>query len=85
MSEFLPGFEANGWNGIAAPKGTPTAIVNQLNEEINAALKDPTLATRITELGAEAFRTSPTELASIVAAEIRRWEKVVKFANIKPE
>ena len=85
MSEFLPGFEANGWNGIAAPKGTPTAIVNKLNEEINAALLDPTLATRITELGAEAFRTSPTELASIVAAEVRRWEKVVKFANIKPE
>jgi tripartite-type tricarboxylate transporter receptor subunit TctC len=85
MSEFLPGFEANGWNGIAAPKGTAAAIVNQLNSEINTALADPALVARITQVGAEVFRTSPAELASMVAAEVSRWSRVVKFANIKPE
>jgi len=85
MSEFLPGFEANAWNGIAAPKNTPATIVNKLNGEINAALAEPTLKARASEMGAEVFLTSPAELTSMVAAEVSRWEKVVKFANIKPE
>jgi tripartite-type tricarboxylate transporter receptor subunit TctC len=85
MSEFLPGFEANAWNGIAAPKGTPAAIINKLNTEINAVFADRALSTKVTELGADVFRASPSELSAMVAAEISRWGKVVKFANVKPE
>src|SRR5215510_7756289 len=85
MSEFLPTFEANAWNAIAVPKNTPAAIVNKLNSEINAALLDPKLAARINEVGAEVLRGSPAELDAKMLAEISRWEKVVKFANIKPE
>jgi tripartite-type tricarboxylate transporter receptor subunit TctC len=85
MSEFLSGFEANAWNGIAAPKGTPAAIVNSLNSEINAALSDSKIAAKIIQSGAEAYLSSPAELSARVAAEVSRWEKVVRFANIKPE
>jgi tripartite-type tricarboxylate transporter receptor subunit TctC len=85
MNEFMPGFEANGWNGIAAPKGTPTAIVNKLNSEINAVFAESAIAAKVNELGAEVFRKSPAELSAQVASEVSRWEKVVKFANIKPE
>jgi tripartite-type tricarboxylate transporter receptor subunit TctC len=85
MSEFLPGFEANGWNGIAAPKGTPAAIITKLNSEINAVFAEPAIAAKVNELGAEVFRKSPAELAAQVASEVSRWEKVVKFANIRPE
>jgi tripartite-type tricarboxylate transporter receptor subunit TctC len=85
MSDFIPGFEANGWNGIAAPKGTPAAIVNKLNTEINAVFAEPAIAAKVNELGAEVFRKSPAEFSAQVTAEVSRWEKVVKFANIKPE
>jgi tripartite-type tricarboxylate transporter receptor subunit TctC len=85
MSEFIPGFEANGWNGIAAPKGTPATIVNKLNSEINAVFAEPAIVAKVDQLGAEVFRKSPAEFAAQVAAEVSRWEKVVKFANIKPE
>jgi tripartite-type tricarboxylate transporter receptor subunit TctC len=85
MSEFYPGFEANGWNGIAAPKGTPAEIVNKLNNKINAVFAEAAVIAKVNELGAEVFRKSPAELSAQVAAEVSRWEKVVKFANIKPE
>jgi tripartite-type tricarboxylate transporter receptor subunit TctC len=85
LSEFLPGFEAMAWNGIAAPKGTPAAIVNGLNNEIAAAFSDPRIAARITELGGEVYRALPAELTARVAAEVSKWEKVVKFASVKPE
>jgi tripartite-type tricarboxylate transporter receptor subunit TctC len=85
VSEFVPGFEAVAWNGIAGPKGMPDAIVNKLNAEINAVLSDSNFAAKVTELGAEVFRKSPAELKAQVASEVSRWEKVVKAANIKPE
>lgn len=85
VNEFVPGFEAVAWNGIAGPKGIPTPIVSKLNSEINAVLSDPTFQAKVTELGAEVFRKSPAELAAQVAAEVSRWEKVVRAANIRPE
>jgi tripartite-type tricarboxylate transporter receptor subunit TctC len=75
----------NAWNGIAAPKGTPAAITNKLNSEINAVFADPTISAKVTELGAEVFRASPVELDAMLTADVTKWQKVVKFANIKPE
>jgi tripartite-type tricarboxylate transporter receptor subunit TctC len=85
LSEFQPGFEASGWNGIAAPKATPVAIIEFLNASINAALADPKVATRIVELGGAAFPISPADLDKFVAGEVAKWARVVKAANIKPE
>src|SRR5437868_9648216 len=60
MNEFVPGYEADSFHGISAPKGTPREIVEKLNKEINAALADPKLKARLAELGAEVF-TGTTE------------------------
>jgi tripartite-type tricarboxylate transporter receptor subunit TctC len=85
LSEFQPGFEASGWNGIAAPRATPAAIVETLNASINAALADPKVASRIVELGGSVFSISPHAFDKFVAEEVAKWERVVKAANIKPE
>jgi len=85
LSEFQPGFEASGWNGIAAPKATPAAIVETLNASVNAALADPKVASRIVELGGSVFSISSHEFDKFVADEVAKWARVVKAANIKPE
>jgi tripartite-type tricarboxylate transporter receptor subunit TctC len=85
MHEFLPGFEANAWNAIAAPKNTPTAIITKLNSELNKAFEDQQVTKRITDLGAEPLVATPAELQKMMLDEITRWENVVKVANIKPE
>ena len=55
MAEFLPGYEASGWYGVVAPKGTPPAIVDTLNKQINAALDDPSMRKRLDDLGCDIF------------------------------
>jgi tripartite-type tricarboxylate transporter receptor subunit TctC len=85
MSEYLPGYEANGWQGIGAPKNTPVEIIDKLNREINAGLADPTMKTRIANLGAAVFSTTPDEFAKLIAADTEKWAKVVRFAGLKAE
>ena len=85
VSEFVPGYEAIGWNGIGAPKNASTEIVEKLNREINAALADPKIKTRIADLGATVLQGSPAEFGKLIADETEKWAKVVKFAAIKAE
>ena len=85
VGEFLPGFEARGWYGIAVPKATPTEIVEKLNKEINAALVDSNMKKRLTDRGAAVFAGSPADFGKFIADEIDKWRKVVKFAGIKAE
>jgi len=85
VGEFLPGFEARGWYGIVVPKATPTEIVEKLNKEINAALVDPNMKTRLTDLGAAVFAGSPADFGKFIVDETEKWGKVVKFAGIKAE
>ena len=85
VGEFLPGFEARGWYGIVVPKATPTEIVEKLNKEINAALVDPNMKTRLTDLGAAMFAGSPADFGKFIADETEKWAKVIRSANIKPE
>ena len=85
LSEFLPGFEANGWYGVGVPKATPTEIVNRLNREINAALADPQMRRRLDELGCAVFAGSPAEFGQFIAAETVKWGEVVRAAGIKPD
>src|SRR5262245_50253367 len=84
VGEFLPGYEARGWYGIVAPRGTPIAIVETLNKEINAALADPNMRKRLTDLGVAVFAGSPADFAKFIVDETEKWAKVVKFAGIKP-
>ncbi len=83
MSEYLPGYEASGWFGIVAPKGTPPDIIDKLNKAINAALADPGMKQRLAGLGCAVFTGSPADFGKFIANETEKWAKVVKFANIK--
>jgi tripartite-type tricarboxylate transporter receptor subunit TctC len=85
VGEFLPGYEARGWYGIVVPKATPVNIIEKLNQEINAALADPTMKARLTDLGCAVFAGSPADFGKFIADETEKWAKVVKFAGIKPE
>jgi tripartite-type tricarboxylate transporter receptor subunit TctC len=85
IAEFLPGYEASGWYGIAVPGGTPKPIIERLNKEINAALSDPEMRKRLDDLGCGVFAGSPADFGKFVADETAKWAKVTKFANIKAE
>src|SRR5205809_8053709 len=83
VSEFLPGFEAGNWFGIAAPKNTPPEIIDELNKEINVALAEPDIKARLADLGAAPLAGSPADFARFIAAEAEKWSKVIRTANIK--
>jgi tripartite-type tricarboxylate transporter receptor subunit TctC len=83
MAEFLPGYEARGWYGIVVPSATPREIVEKLNTEINAALADPNVKKRLTDLGAAVFVGSPADFGKFIADEVEKWGRVVRFAGIK--
>jgi tripartite-type tricarboxylate transporter receptor subunit TctC len=85
VGEFVPSYEASAVAGIAAPQRTPTEIVDRLNREINAALVDAKVKARLAALGGTVLALSPADYGKLNAAEIEKWAKVVKFANIKPE
>ena len=85
VGEFLPGFEARGWYGIVVPKATPAEIVGKLNQEINAALADPNMKKRLTDLGVAVFAGSPADFGKFIADETEKWAKVIRAAYINPE
>ena len=85
MNEFLPGYEADSFHGISAPKGTPREIVDKLNHEINAALADPKVKARLDELGAVVFTGTPEDYGHYLAGEIARWAKVIEFSGAKAD
>ena len=85
LSETLPGYEASTWFGIGVPKSTPTEVIDKLNREINAALADPNMKKRLTDLGAAVFAGSPEDFTKFIADETEKWAKVIKFAGIKAE
>jgi tripartite-type tricarboxylate transporter receptor subunit TctC len=85
MAEFLPGYEANGWYGVVAPKGTPPEIIETLNKQINAALSDPKMRQRFTELGCGVFTGSPADFEKFIVSETEKWAKVIQFAGVKAD
>jgi tripartite-type tricarboxylate transporter receptor subunit TctC len=85
VSEFVPGYEASTWFGVGAPKGTPTAIVDKLNNEINAGLADPKMKARLAELGGMILTGSPTDFGTLIADETEKLGNVIRSANIKAE
>jgi len=85
VAEFLPGYEASAWYGIAAPAGTPVDIVETLNRELNAAFTDPRMKARIAELGGTPLPGSPADFAKLFAAETEKWAKVVKLSGAKAD
>jgi len=84
VGEFVPGYEASGLYGLGAPKNTPTEIVDKLNREINAGLTDPKMRARLADLGGGAFASSPADFAQLLAGEVNKWGRIVKFSGAKP-
>jgi tripartite-type tricarboxylate transporter receptor subunit TctC len=85
VGEFLPGYEATGFAGIGVPKGTPVAIIDLLNKELNAGLADAKIKARIEELGGTVVGGTPAEFGTIISEATEKWGKVIKFAGIKAE
>jgi len=84
IAEFVPGYEASGWNGICAPKNTPVDIIGTLNNAINAGLADPKLKARLADLGAVPLAGASTDFGKLIAEETQKWGKLIRAGNIKP-
>jgi tripartite-type tricarboxylate transporter receptor subunit TctC len=85
VGEFVPGYEAEGWSGMGAPRNTPVQIIETLNKEINAGLADPKMEARLVDLGSTPLAQSPGDFGKLFGDEIKKWAKVIQFANIKAE
>jgi len=85
VGEFVQGYDAIGWYGLGAPKDTPAAIIDKLNNEINAILADPTMKARLFALGAEPMPMTSAAFGKFMSDEADKWSKVIKFAGIKPD
>jgi tripartite-type tricarboxylate transporter receptor subunit TctC len=83
VGEFVSGFEASTWQGIGAPKNTPAEIVDELNKEINAALADGRIKTKLADFGSMPMPMSPAAFEDLIVAETEKWAKVVRAANIQ--
>ena len=85
LGEFVPGYEASGWNGVCVPKNTPLDIIGKLNKEIGAGLADPKIKAKLAELGGMVLAGSPADFGKLIAEDTEKWGKVVRAANIKLE
>jgi len=85
LGDFVPGYESSGLYGIGAPANTPAAIIGRLNKEVNAALADPQMKARLTDLGGEVLAGSPAEFGALIAAETAKWARVVRFSGARPD
>ena len=80
--EIFPGFDARSINGIVAPAATPRDLVQKISADFGRALRTETLRTRFREMGLEPAPSSPQEFENFVRAEVKRWDTVIKRANI---
>jgi tripartite-type tricarboxylate transporter receptor subunit TctC len=85
VGEFVPGYTADTWYGVGAPKGTPSEIIQTLNKEINAGLLDPKIKARVADLGGTVLPGSPADFGKLLAEETEKWGKVVKFSGAKAD
>jgi tripartite-type tricarboxylate transporter receptor subunit TctC len=79
----FPGFDVNPWWGILAPAGTDMAIVRKINSDVEAVLRSPEMIAFLATQGAEPLVTSPEKFLEMLQADIAKWAKVVKDANVK--
>jgi tripartite-type tricarboxylate transporter receptor subunit TctC len=85
IAETLPGFEATVWYGIAAPAGTPRPIIQRLNSEIAAVVKNPALRERLIAADYEPAVGTPEEFGAFIKSEIVKWARAVKISGARAE
>jgi tripartite-type tricarboxylate transporter receptor subunit TctC len=81
----VPGYEANNWNGMVAPAGTPRAVIERLQREIKAVVETSDMREKLLQNAFEPIADTPAEFARYLAAERVKWGKVVREAHVKPE
>jgi tripartite-type tricarboxylate transporter receptor subunit TctC len=81
-AESVPGYEAIGWYGLGAPKGTPADIVATLNAATNKALADPKFKARLADLGIEPMPMTPAQFVVFIGSETAKWTRVIKTAGV---
>jgi tripartite-type tricarboxylate transporter receptor subunit TctC len=85
VGEVVKGYDATGYFGFGAPKGTPAAIVDKLNKTLNGGWDDAETRSKLETLGVEKLQLSPAEYGKLIADETEKWAKVVAAANMKVE
>ena len=83
VAETYPGFEALAWNGLVVPAGTPPAVVQKINAEVDAILKQPEIVQRMNGFGFDLVGGTPADFAALIQSEAERWTPVVKKLGIK--
>ncbi|NBR27026.1 MAG: tripartite tricarboxylate transporter substrate binding protein [Betaproteobacteria bacterium] len=81
----MPGFEAGIWNGVLAPANTPPAIIDKLHGAIAKIIQSPDVRERILGMGADPALSTPAEFSAFIAAELKKWTKVIKDSGAKPD
>ena len=85
IAETYPGFDNSGWYAVLAPAGTPRAIVQKINTDLNKVVRAEDVAKRMDSIGMEVASTTPAELAEVMRSQLGRWSKVIKDAGITLE
>jgi tripartite-type tricarboxylate transporter receptor subunit TctC len=85
ISETLPDFDVPSINGIVAPKGTPAALLDRISADFRAVLTAPAFKKRLAELGLEPVGSTPAQFDAYIRKEVKKWETVVRTANISIE
>jgi tripartite-type tricarboxylate transporter receptor subunit TctC len=85
IAETLPGYDGTIWWGLLAPAGVPAAVVSRLNGEINAILREPEMAKRLTAEAAEPVNTTPDAFGKLIAENITKWSRIAKESSIRAE
>lgn len=83
ISETLPAVEGSTWQGIVAPKGTPAAVIDKVNQALNATLADQEILDGLAKTGKVATPMTPAEFGAYFKADIEKWRDVIKAAGIK--
>lgn len=81
----VPGYNVASWNALAAPAGTPPAVIELLNRAAREAVASPAVQDKLGKLGMRVVSSSPAELERLLAGEIDRWGAVIRAAKIEPE
>jgi tripartite-type tricarboxylate transporter receptor subunit TctC len=86
VSDFVPGYEASAFWGVGAPRNTPAEIIDKLNNEVNAALADPSMKARLADQGGgDVLALSPGDFGRLIADETEKWGNVIRALNIKAD
>ncbi len=85
VGDTVKDYEASAWFGVGVPKGTPRAVIDVLNKEVNAILEEPEIKKRLAEMGGMTLPGTPEQFGAVIKSETDKWEKVVKFAGARVE